>query len=149
MRNEQLEEVLSVRTPLLSLLTSVLWADGRMAHTQVRALDQVARVLSADDVAGRIVRGPRPYDASMFTNLGPASRRLLYALAVWVALADRRVHRRERELLLALASGLDLDPIAVHDIQSLVREVLCDEGVTADGLSRVTAALSEDVSRVA
>lgn len=143
-------DVAAVTSNLLSLLTSILWADGRMAHAQVRALDHVARVLSNEEVASRIVRGPRPYDTTPFVRLEDVARELVYALAFWVAVADRRIHLREQEILRALAESLQVSEAGVERIEIRVRTAQTEFGVSNDGLHQIISELADNrVGRVA
>lgn len=93
---------------LLSPLLDVLWADGRMSFAQVRAVDQVATLMGVDDVAARIasVRLAEFDDALPPTPV----RAVAYALAVWVAAADGRIHPDERRVLNHFERYWDLCP---------------------------------------
>lgn len=97
---------------LLSPLLDVLWADGCMSFAQVRAVDQVAKLVGADDVAMRIARVPlnEVDDAVPPVPL----RAVAYALAVWVAAVDGRIHPSERRILDHFECVWDLSPDVAH-----------------------------------
>jgi hypothetical protein len=96
---------------LLSPLLDVLWADGCMSFAQVRAVDQVAKLVGADDVAMRIARVP----LTEFDDAVPPVpvRAVAYTLAVWVAAVDGHVHPNERRVLKHFESCWDLSPDVV------------------------------------
>lgn len=89
----------------LAPLLDVLWADRRMSFAQVRAVDQVAQWLGIDGVATRITRFP----SSRLERMPPVELRAdLYALGVWVAAMDGRVHESERRVLARMADAWQL-----------------------------------------
>ena len=93
---------------LIAPLLDVLWADGRMSFPQVRAVDQVATRFGVDDVAMRIARVPLD---ELDGAAPPATLRpVAYALAVWVAGMDGRLHPSEEAVLRHFAQWWELAP---------------------------------------
>ena len=125
---------------LLSPLLDVLWADGRMSFAQVRAVDEVASLLGVTDVAARIARLTSEFDDA----LPPAPiRAVAYALAVWVAASDGRIHPDERRVLNHFERYWDLDA----DVAQRTRRLAL--GMARVGAGRPTRTQLEALMRAA
>lgn len=114
-------EVLSLtdRVACLHAMSCVAWADGRLHADEVTVARTAAEVLGFDDAtrATRLFRRQRLRRLPVHA-LSYEGRLAVYASAVWMALADGVLDRRERELLHVLHRMLGLaeeDGVRVED----------------------------------
>jgi len=109
-------------------LAGVLWADGRMAFPQVRALEVAAQVLGHDEIARVITRRGSRIDGAALTSLPEDVRPLLYAASSWVAQVDGRLHDTERAELDRLARLLGMKPELAGRLDALAARLVAVVG---------------------
>lgn len=104
-------EVLSLtdRAACLHAMSCVAWADGTLHVDEVTVARTAAQVLGVADAlrSERLLRRQRLRRLPAHA-ISPEGRVAVYASAVWMALADGVLDRRERDLLRALQRILEL-----------------------------------------
>jgi tellurite resistance protein len=108
------------RLSVLETAAYMAWADRRLAPDELSAARGVATVLGLG-VAGAGVLSRAKEPASLdFTGLDTRGRELVYATAVWIALADGVLEPSERRALRILEGRLGLTPERCEDLEDLV-----------------------------
>jgi hypothetical protein len=121
------------------------WVDRRLAADEVSAAQGVAAVLGVEEAgAGLLSGGPLPAVAFESSALEAHAREVVYATALWIALADGVLAPTEREALASLARCLRLRPDERERIESLV----WPWGGNAGGWERRYAEILEALQRV-
>jgi len=107
--------------PVVRVAAHMAWVDRRLVADEVSATRGVAAVLGVEQAgAGLLSRGPLEPVAFESSALEAGSRELVYATAVWVALADGVLDPVERRALATLAHCLGLDAEQCERIETLV-----------------------------
>lgn len=118
---------LTDRIACLHAMSCIAWADGRLHADELTAARSAARILGLENEGlgpGLITRRPamRRVPIHALTDEG---RRLVYASATWMALADGVFDRRERDLLRVLQRRLELD----EGVRAHLEDVVYDRAV--------------------
>ena len=121
--NAPLEELKLSNREVIALLTSMVWADERMAWPQVRAVAASAELLRHPDPVRKVAAGPAAYDPLLLREASVPARAMVYAMAAFVAAADRRRHPREVVMLEALQRELDIDTPTALVLDALARDM--------------------------
>jgi len=107
--------------PIVRVAAHMAWVDRRLVADEVSATRGVAAVLGVEQAgAGLLSRGPLEQVAFESSALEAGSKDLVYATAVWVALADGVLDPVERRALATLAHCLQIDFAQRERIESLV-----------------------------
>jgi len=107
--------------PVVRVAAHMAWVDRRLVADEVSAARSVATVLGVEQASqGLLSRGPIPSVALESSALEAGAREVVYATAVWVALADGVLHPTERDALTDLARCLRLDDEERAHIESVV-----------------------------
>jgi tellurite resistance protein len=107
--------------PIVRVAAHMAWVDRRLVADEVSAARSVAAVLGVETAgAGLLARGPLPTVAFESSTLEAGAKEVVYATALWIALADGVLDPIEREALAGLARCLRLDPERREHIESLV-----------------------------
>ena len=115
---------LTDRIACLHAMSCVAWADGRLHADELTAARSAARILGLENTGpgpGLINRRPALRRVPVYA-LSHEGRRLVYASATWMALADGVFDRRERNLLRALQRRLGLDEGVREHLEDMVYE---------------------------
>ncbi|MFO0713943.1 MAG: hypothetical protein U0353_29070 [Sandaracinus sp.] len=107
--------------PIVRVAAHMAWVDRRLVADEVSAARSVAAVLGVERAgAGVLSCGPLEPVAFESAALEAGARDVVYATALWIALADGVLDRVERAALDALARCLRLDAYQREWIESLV-----------------------------
>ncbi len=95
-------------------LSAVIWADGMVTGDEAEALLGAARAtgLPPGDLAAveAATRSPQPLEGVSNLGLDALEREFVYAIALWLASADRVVVESEKKVLARLGDLLELTP---------------------------------------
>ncbi len=107
--------------PIVRVAAHMAWVDRRLLAEEVSATRSVAAVLGVEQAgAGLLCRGPLGQLAFESSALEAGAKDLVYATAVWIALADGVLDTVEQRALATLARCLQLEPARTEAIESLV-----------------------------
>ncbi|GAB4207506.1 MAG: hypothetical protein OHK0013_25210 [Sandaracinaceae bacterium] len=122
-RESVLSGELGRRLTVLGAAAFMAWADRRLAPDELSAARGVATVLGLGTAGAGMLS--RSVDAASldFSALDPRGRELVYATAVWIALADGVLEPSERRALRILEGRLGLTPERCEDLEDLVHSL--------------------------
>lgn len=126
---------------MLEAASFMAWADRRLEPDELAAARGVATVLGLG-AAGAGMMSEATEAASLdFSGLDARGRELVYATAVWIALADGVLAPAERRALRILEGRLGLTPDRCEDLEDLVHGI----GGPGDGWDRRFASVVQQL----
>lgn len=120
----KLDEVLTQpqrALPIVRVAAHMAWVDRRLVADEVSAARSVAAVLGVEAAgSGLLSRGPLPPVSFESAALEAQASEVVYATALWIALADGVLDPIEKQALASLARCLRIEPEQRERIESLV-----------------------------